>query len=332
MAIKVGVVGIGGMGNMHLGCYANNPDAEVVAICDVDEKKLQGASQTELNIGTASGGVDVASLKKFTSFEEMAADPDIDLIDVCLPIYLHAPAAIAALRGGKDVVCEKPMAFTAEECAAMETAQNQSGKQLFIAHCLRYWPEYVEAQKIIASGEYGRPLYARFHRSSGTPTWSWNDWLRTPQQSGGCVLDMHVHDVDAALWFFGVPQNIAADGITRNDLPLAVDATWRYNDGLVVALHCSWDDNGGGFRFAFKIVLERATILRDSAAGVFQLIADGETRDLEIGTDSAYQNEIDDFLATLKAGGKSERITPASSRQTVEVAREELRQIEAKNR
>lgn len=332
--VKVGVIGIGGMGGVHLGAYSNNPQAEVVAICDIDPAKLEGSGNTEFNLGSGDNTLDLTNLKKYSSYEDLINDPEIALVDICLPTPLHAKVTILALEAGKDVFCEKPMAFSLEEADAMKAALDKSGKQLCIGHCLRYWPEYVEAHKALTSGKYGKPLYARYHRTSGTPWWSWNDWLRTGSQSGGVVLDMHVHDVDTAVWWFGKPDSITADGIIIDDLPVSVDSIWRYNSGLVVTLHSAWDNNGGPFRQAFKLVMEKATFVFDMTTGKTQIIEGGKeetTTEIEVSTDSAYHLEIADFVAHVAEGRKFERITPEGSRDSLEVVLEELRQIKEKN-
>lgn len=338
--IKVGLIGIGGMGRTHFTCYQNNPNAQIVAICDVDEKKLAGDwSGTALNIDTGDAGVvDLSGIATYADYNDLINDLNVQLVDICLPTKLHAEVSSIALRAGKDTFCEKPMAFTAAECDQIAAAQEESGKQLIIGHCLRYWPHYVKAKEIIDSGEYGNVLYARFHRSGGTPWWSYNNWLATGEESGGPGLDMHIHDVDTALWFFGRPDSIVADGIIQNGAPWTVDATWRYNDsGPVVFLHGSWDNNGGDFDYKFRITLENATLLHDPASGVNNLKVikgdrDGDrSEEIEVGDGFAYQLEIDDFVDCVQTGRKMERVTPAASKVAVEVCLEEIRQIEAKN-
>ena len=172
--IKVGLIGIGGMGRTHFGCYQNNPNAQVVAICDVDEKKLAGDwSGTALNIDTGDAGtVDLSGIAKYSLYSELINDPNVQLVDICLPTRQHAEVTIAALNAGKDTFCEKPLAFDEDECEAVEAAYRASGKQLMVGHCLRFWPVYIEAKKIMDSGEYGKVLNARLHRMSGTPMWS----------------------------------------------------------------------------------------------------------------------------------------------------------------
>lgn len=329
--IQVGIIGLGGMGSTHFGCYTNNPQTKIVAVCDVDEAKLNGTGAVELNIG-ATAAIDLTGIKTYTNLEDLINDPNVQLVDICLPTPLHCEATIAALRAGKHVFCEKPIALTESEAAAMELAQCESGRQLMIGHCLRYWPQYLKAHEIIESGEYGRPVYARFHRAGATPLWSWDGWLADGPRSGGAVLDMHIHDADTAMWWFGAPQQISADGHIVDDLPMTVDATWRYTDGPLVYLHGAWDNNGGGFRMAYKVVLEKGTVEWDSSKGetVF-LHSGGQTQEITVADDFAYQAEIDDFVECLQENRAMTRVTPRGSRQTLAIVLEELRQIKEKS-
>jgi predicted dehydrogenase len=332
--VNVGIIGIGGMGRMHFNCYNENPNARIVAICDVDERKRVGDwSSIGLNIDTSeTAAVDLSGIAVYENAADLINDPNVQLVDICLPTPLHAETTIAALEAGKEVLCEKPMAFTVEQCGEMQAALDKSGNRLMIGHCLRYWPHYVKAAELIQSGEYGNPLYARFHRSGDTPIWSWDGWLADGKRSGGAVLDMHIHDVDTALWWFGKPDSIQADGIIVDELPLKVDSTWRYNNGLLVNLHGGWDNNGGPFLMSFEVVLEKATIAWDSSKGdTVQLRQRDNTVEITVDETIGYQYEINDMVAAISEGRAIERVTPESSRLSVEVTLEEIRQIVEKS-
>lgn len=330
--INVGLIGIGGMGRMHFNCYKNSQEARLVAISDVDERKLQGDwSSINLNLdSTKSDIVDLSGIATYADALDLINDPNVQMVDICLPTPQHAPLTIAALRAGKHVLCEKPMAQDAEQCAQMEQAAQESGRQLMIGHCLRYWPHYVKAHEIMRSGRYGKVLYARFHRFSPLPIASWNNWMADGAQSGGAVLDMHIHDVDTALWWFGEPSRIVAHGLLLDDFPASVDALWNYDQGPQVYLHGSWDRNGGAFRMAFRIVMEEATLQYDTACSTpdaLLLHVGQEPQTVEVTDTLAYQAEIDDFALCLAQGKTMQRVTPQSSRRAVEVVHEELRQI-----
>ena len=329
--IKVGLIGIGAIGRLHFDCWRKSPVAKVAAIASRDPRKRAGDwSAGEFNLGGQSAEkVDLSGVATYEHAAELIADPSIQIVDICTATPEHARLAIAALRAGKHVVCEKPMALSLAECAAVEAAARESGSQLMVAHCLRYWAHYVKAREVLESGEFGRPLYAQLHRSGGAPTWSAGGWLMKPEQSGG-VLDLHIHDIDVALWWFGRPEAMETRGYIRGGVPMIVDAAWRYAGGPLVHLHGAWDPNGGAFRHAFRLVLEKATLVYDLATvpGVLQIYREGALTELPMDGSSAHQAELDDFAGCIAEGRPFTRFTPAESRLAVEVGLEELRQLE----
>ena len=202
--MKVGLIGLGAMGRMHFNCWRKSNAA--TARRDQRPRPAEAGGrlgQPEFQHRRSEAEqVDLSGYRLHTAFEDLIADPAVELVDICLPTPFHAPLSIAALRAGKHVFCEKPMSLKLDECAAMQAAAREAGRQLMIGHCLRYWPHYTKAHELLASGEFGRALYARFHRSSAMPVWSVGGWLQKAAESGG-VLDMHIHDIDVALWWFG---------------------------------------------------------------------------------------------------------------------------------
>ena len=198
-----------------------------------------------------------------------------------------------------------------------------------IAHCLRYWPHYVKAKELLDSGVYGRATHASLRRVSAMPAWSAGGWLSRVAESGGVVLDMHIHDVDMALWWFGEPASIHAHGHCRDGLPLFVDALWHFAAGPSVHLHSAWDPNGGVFRHAFTLVMEKATLLYDPSVtgSALRLIEGGKATDIPLPEAAVHQAEIDDFAACINASRAITRITPAESQRAVAMAIEELRQV-----
>ncbi len=323
--IKTAVVGLGFMGQTHFNCYKSNPLAQLVAVGDSNPERLVAGAKVAGNIETNSA-LDLSGVQTTSDIQSLIGDPEIDLIDFCLPTRQHAAFSIAALNAGKHVLCEKPLAWTVEECDQIIEAQQQSGKFLLVGQCLRFWPQYVEAHARIESGELGEIVYARLVRAGGAPGWS--RWLMDGSQSGGAVLDMHVHDVDAALWWFGEPKSIATTGLIRDGLPLKVDSTWNYEGGPQVHLHGGWDKNSSNFAMAFEIVGSKASLYWDSSKGeAMQLYRDGQAEQLEVEGPMAYQAEIDYLLECIDKGRAPRRITPQGSRLSVKMAREELAQM-----
>ena len=325
---RIGLIGLGAMGRVHYDCWRKSAVAELVAVSDRNPKMLAGDwAGKDFNIGEqAAAHVDLSGVATHLRAEDLIADPSVDAVDICMPTPLHGPLALAALRAGKHVFCEKPMSLSLAVCAEMERTARECGRHLMVGHCLRYWPQYVKAHELLTGGTLGRALYASFHRSSAAPMWSTDDWYMKGAESGG-VLDMHIHDVDVALWWFGRPQSIAVSGLAPGGLPMLIDAAWRYDGGPSVHLHGAWDRNGGAFRHAFRLVMEKGTLVHDLAvdAHALTLLRDGKAEPVPVAATSGYQDELDDFAACINAGRAPRRITPADSRMAVEVGLEELR-------
>jgi predicted dehydrogenase len=316
--IRVGVAGLGMMGQMHLGFYARNSICEVVAVADRNASKRSGEETVSGNIANPNA-VDLSGVRGYQTVEELIADPDVDMLDLCLPTSRHAEVTIAALRAGKHVLCEKPMALTVEECDAMIEAQRESGKFLMIAHCLRFWPQYVKAHELISSGELGAPRYARLYRSGDAPTWS--KWLLNPALSGGVTLDMHIHDIDVALWYFGKPDEVTARGYSKGDLVMQAESLWHYENGLTVSLHAGWDENGSDYQMGYEIICENGTLRWNSDAGEpIALWQNNEKKLVEVTPVAGYEAEVNYFIDCIAKGEAPTRVTPEGSRLAVEMA------------
>ena len=195
--MNIGVLGSGFMGGTHARAFVKLPGINVVA---VSSRSLDKAKKLAAEVGAAATTDDMAIIN----------DPDIDAISNTLPTHLHKQYTVAALQAGKHVLLEKPFALHVADCDTMIRAKKKSGKILMIAHVLRFWPEYVALEKFVRSGALGKPISAVASRLSQRPAWA--DWFRNPDESGGAVLDLLIHDLDAMNWIFGKPQTVYAHG------------------------------------------------------------------------------------------------------------------------
>ena len=217
---KIAIVGFGFMGRMHYGNWKKIRGAKVVAICDANLAQL--TTVTGGNIAGSDATTDFTGVDIYDDFAKMLAAGGFDVVDVTLPTPLHPDMTVAALRAGYHVLCEKPMALKVRDCDRMLKAAEASGKTLLIAQCLRFWPEYVALRKLLLSGRYGRVVAADFFRASCAPDPKGaHGWFLAEKKSGGCLLDLHIHDADMIAWLFGKPKCVSAwthfraDGRTR---------------------------------------------------------------------------------------------------------------------
>jgi predicted dehydrogenase len=136
------------------------------------------------------------------------ADPDVDVVDVCLPTDLHREACERAFAAGKHVFLEKPIALTPGDADAIIAAAERSGRLFMVGLVLRFWPEYAELQRRVAAGELGRAQGVSTYRLS--PPVDWNDWMADPARSGGVAVDLLIHDFDQLNWLLGRPRRVFA--------------------------------------------------------------------------------------------------------------------------
>ena len=203
--IKVGVIGTGGISGVHLGGYSRNPNVEIYALCDINEKNLAKRAE-EYKVS-----------RTFTDYREMLALKELDAVSVCTWNSAHAECAIAALRAGKHVLCEKPMALNTAQAQEMEKAAKENGKLLMIGFVRRFGNDCAVLKDFIDSGSFGEIYYAKaqYLRRKGCPGGWFGDKSRS---GGGPLIDLGVHVIDLCRYLMGGPQPVSVYGATFNKL------------------------------------------------------------------------------------------------------------------
>ena len=329
--LRIGIVGWGFMGKMHFRCYKSETNVEVTAICDADAKQLQNSSGVAGNISGAEDDLDLSNIALYSDLSKMLAEEKLDALSIASPTFLHASQTIEALNVGVHVFCEKPMALNSGDCREMAEVAKQSGKTLQIGHCIRFWPEYVQAKEIIDSQKYGKVLAATFQRLSLTPTWSWDNCFLDGKRSGGAMLDLHIHDTDYVQYVFGMPKEVFSRGVIGLSGEFDHTVTqYLYGNDCVITAEGGWIMAPGfGFEMSFKIMLEKATLVYSSAQEpTFRIFPiDGETIIPEITTGDGYSFEIQHFVDTLSGKAVPSIITPEQSGDSVKIIEAEKESI-----
>lgn len=202
--IKVGVIGLG-VGMAHAHGYQANPDAELIAVCDADPKRLKEQSEK----------LGISPEQQFTDVIQMLALPDLEAVSVTLPNHLHAPISIAAFQAGKHVLCEKPLARTAVEAQSMVDAAKKAGKTLMVCFNYRFREDARWLRALSDEGKFGQVYFAKagWLRNTGIPgAGSW--FTRKEQAGGGPLIDLGVHVLDLTLWLMGYPKVTSVSGST----------------------------------------------------------------------------------------------------------------------
>ena len=321
--LKIGLVGCGFMGAMHASCYKNIKGVELVAVADVRREKAE-----ELANGT--------NAVIYATGKELIENAEVDIIDICLPTYLHAEHALLAMDKVDYLFIEKPVALTVAEGDALRKKAKETNTQVQIGQVIRFWDEYVALRDIVKRGTYGKVVNANFRRISPVPTWGFEDWLLDASRSGGAAQDLHIHDIDYTLSLFGEPKQYFSVRNTLGEKNSYVNTLMQYDD-FVVTVEGTWGlPASHPFEASFRVVFENAVI--ENAGGKFMRYdADGaheitiEKADLGVGVAGGnisdlggYYNELCYFCEKAATGEPIEQATLSDAVASLKFVRKEI--------
>jgi predicted dehydrogenase len=313
--INVGIAGIGFMGMMHYLAYQKVGGAKVRALCEQEKKRLAGDwRDIKGNFGPRGTMMDLSGLDRYPELDELIADANLDLIDVCLPPSLHAKVAIAALKAGKHVFCEKPIALNPADAKRMVDAARKAGRQLMIGQVLPFFPEHKFAYEAITSGRYGKLLGGHFRRIISDPLWIPDFY--NPRTVGGPMIDLHVHDAHFIRLVCGMPTWVQSVGSMRGEVVERFSTQFRFADkDLVVTAACGViNQQGREFVHGYEIYLERATLLFDSGGLVKEpsgavplsvLTDDGKVQRPKLRGGDAFADELKEVIRSVRSNTPS---------------------------
>ena len=263
--LNVGVISCSNMAIGHMRGVIRHPNAELVAICDIDTEKLNRVGNL-FNIE-----------RRYTDYKELLAQSDIDAVIIVTPDRIHKEMAVAALEAGKHVLCEKPLALTREDCVDIAAAVKNSDKKFMVGQICRYTPAFKAAKEIIDRGEIGELMfveseYAHDYEEFLKPgNWRW-DPLRNGVVGGGC------HAVDLLRWVAGDPEEVQAYAnhkIFDPELPYddTTIAIMKFPNNVIgkvfVSVGCKRDYTMRSLFYGTK-----GTIVCDNKSNKFQLFRD----------------------------------------------------------
>lgn len=205
--VKIGLIGCGNIGGTHLLAYSKNPNVEIYALCDINEKRLNEKADL----------YNVPQERRFTKAEDMVALKEIEAVSVCTWNSQHAPCTITALNAGKHVLCEKPMAMSAKEAEEMKAVAEKNGKLLMIGFVRRFGNDCEITKDFIDNDFFGDLYYAKatYLRRNGSPGGWFGDKSRS---GGGPLIDLGVHVIDLVRYLMGNPQPVSVYGATFHKL------------------------------------------------------------------------------------------------------------------
>lgn len=333
---KVAIVGFGFMGGMHAQVYKQLSNARVVAVADSMSKVVHKKMK--------SLGLKVPlypNLKALLAHEASG----LDVVDICLPTDEHAENALLAIRAGKHVFCEKPLALTSADGQRVVDAARKAGVKLMVGHCLRFWPEYQAFEAFVKSRRAGRLLSLTMQRRSARPTHGVQNWLQNSARSMGCALDMHIHDTDYVHHLLGNPKAVASYGNKDSAGWSQIFTTYLFKN-TVVRAEGGWNyPSQWGFQMAFQAVFERGAVEYDSrATPSLKVTLEGKTtrplpfktpragssslRDGNVSSLGGYYSELKYFIQCLEKGQHPKIATGEQAVRSVKTVLAEIQSLE----
>lgn len=300
--INVGLLGTG-FGAVHIELYKKNPNAKLVSIFGRNEAKLGKITQKH-------------GVKTTLEIEEILNNPDIDLIDICLPTELHAKYAIRALECGKNVFCETPIAYTSKEAYEIKNAANKSGKYVFVDMFTKFSAPHKIGLDYAKDGKIGnvKHLYA-YSKTSQV----WGD-LSVKKS----IFTFFINNIDMVSELLGKPMNTSAFGISQNQKSI-IEANYGYSGAMATLISDSSLPKNSPFLIGFDIIGDNGSIRFSASFGDKAeqrlIYNDGSTnRELEIpGTDD-YEEVVNHVLECLLKNERSKSIDIENAIEVLEIA------------
>lgn len=309
--LKVGLIGVGGISGAHIPAWLNLEGVELVALCDIRPEQMEK----------------YPDIKHYTDFDEMLANEKLDILDICLPTYLHADYSIKAMENEINVLCEKPISLKREDVKRVYDAAEKNNVKLMVAHVIRFWREYEYVKAVFDSGKYGKLLSGNMKRLSAFPAWSWDNWMRDEKRSGFVPYDLHIHDLDFLVYAFGVPKDIKSYRSKKPDQDY-INVTYDFGDFFVNA-ESSWYASPYPFTAQFRFQFEDAIIsnegqglkIYERGGNVLDLAQaeSGDTGAINLPKSGAYAEEIVYFANCVKANKATSKVKPEELETVIDI-------------
>jgi predicted dehydrogenase len=329
--INVGVIGLGMMGQTHLDVYAKRPDVKVVAISDRDPDRLSGKTRAAGNVeGQAQGAFDLSQAKGYAEGMDLIKDKSVDLVDICLATPLHVEYALAALKKGKHVLVEKPLARTGKDGQKLANAAAKAKGLSMCAMCMRFWPGWTWLKEAVDQKTYGRVLSASFRRLATMPP---GGFYANGELSGGAILDLHLHDADFVQFVFGKPAAVSSRGYTKTSGAIDHVMTQYIYEGdgapPLVTAEGTWAmATPYEFRMQYTVNFEQATAVFDLLAPEhLSLYRNGQKEAVALDARMGYELEIGYFLDCIAKGEKPSVVTIQDAADAVKLIEAEEKSV-----
>lgn len=310
--LKIALVGVGGISGAHIPAWEKREDAELVALCDIRPEQMEKYPDK----------------RRYTDFELMLENEKIDILDICLPTYLHADFSVRAMEKGINVICEKPVSLNREDVKRVYECAERNNVKFMIAQVLRFWPEYEIVKKLYDEKTYGNLLSGTMTRLGGYPKWSWDSWMMDEKRSGLVPFDLHIHDLDFMVCAFGVPKNVVNFRSKRPEQDF-INAIYEF-DGFFISGEASWYASPYPFTAGFRFQFENAVVawekgemhIYEKDGRILNPIStgsDNDTGNIGLPASDAYANEINYFADCVRNGKNPDKVKPVELETVIDI-------------
>ncbi len=312
--MKVGIAGVGFMGTTHAAGWAAT-DAELVGFCAETSQEAVGLARDY-------------RAQVYPDYDALLND--VDVIDICTPTHLHHAMVLQAAAAGRHIICEKPLARSVSQAQEMIRVCRAAGVKLFVAHVVRFFPEYALAKAQIDLGKIGRPGVVRLTRASYRPKKPGGNWFLDFEKSGGMMLDLMIHDFDYARWISGEIETVYAKNVSTAHPESATEygmAILKHSSGALSHVVGGWAYPPPTFRTAVEIAGDRGLIewSSDNTAPINLLLRKDGADAPDVGlpgspvAESPYTTQIKEFYGALK-GDRTVRVSAEDGLAAVQIA------------
>lgn len=305
--VKIAMIGAGFMGRTHAQIYLKAQNAEIVGLCDKN-RELGEKFAEEFQCAY------------FEEIEDLLEQCEVDVMDICVPTFLHEEYVMIAAKHKKHVFCEKPVTFSVRQLDGMIHAIKQSGKKMFVGQVVRFWPEYITAKKKYDSGDLGNLKAVYAARLSEHPAWS--EWYKRVENSGGGLLDLHLHDVDYICYLLGKAEYVYAVGQKNTygcwnhvmsilSFPNGISATIEGIIEMAKGYPFTMQLRLVGDKKVYDYIMKAGSNLEDvgSAKRETRIYEEGKSTLLAPDETDAYETELLHFLKCVEDNKESEIIS-----------------------
>lgn len=311
--IRIGIIGLGFMGRTHLAAYrsaiAAGAKARIAAVADPNLERALAAPTGNIATGADPATLlrTIADAARFSDDASLIQSGTVDLVSICTPTDTHVDLAIAAVKAGVHVLIEKPVATTSAAVSRLIKACKESpGVLVLPAMCMRFWPGWPWLKDRIddanaGRGDFGKFIGVTFQRLGSGPTWS-RAFYSDPTRTGGALTDLHIHDVDFALWCFGTPFKVTSVGTIDH-----CTSVYRFKGDHApkhVVAQGGWNHASGfPFTMRYTAIFEQATAQFDLAneGSPLRLYKDGSAITIQLPSISGYEAEAAHMLDGVAA-------------------------------